>query len=220
MQGLVQDMVQDLAGQGDMLVLPPAETVMSTSPANAEKLHVPFFSLRWEHPRRQREEAVTTTIEDVPIIVRREIEARIAGPLINAYAKELGKARAVEIASEVIQTLAEESGASLAKSCGGDTLGHLAEGTKRWSAGGALERDVLAQSERSYDFDIVRCGYAEMYKSLGLADLGFVLSCGRDGKMYGGFNREIRFERTQTIMQGASHCDFRLSLDSEDDEPS
>ena len=34
--------------------------------------------------------------------------------------------------------------------------------------------------------------------------------------MFGGFNPEIKFERTQTIMQGAAHCDFRLSLDAKD----
>jgi len=50
---------------------------------------------------------------------------------------------------------------------------------------------------------------AEMYRRLGLADLGPLLSCSRDGEMIAGFNPEIAFERTQTLMEGASHCDFR-----------
>ena len=156
-------------------------------------------------------------INDVPILIRREIEARMAGPLIEAFAAEFGREKTVAIASEVILKLAEESGRHLAERCGGNSLAHLSDGTALWSAGGALEREVLEKSETRYDFNIVRCKYAEMYKELGLEELGFVFSCGRDGKMYGGFNDKIKFERTQTIMQGAAHCDFRLSLDPGDD---
>ena len=44
---------------------------------------------------------------------------------------------------------------------------------------------------------------------LGLAELGPILSCNRDGSMIEGFNPEIEFARTQTLMEGARHCDFR-----------
>jgi fumarate reductase iron-sulfur subunit len=151
-------------------------------------------------------------LSEVPILLRREIEARIAGPLIKAFMEEFGRAETLRIASRVVLELAEQSGAELAEKSGGNSLEHLAKGTGQWSAGGALEREVLGRSESQYEYNIVRCKYAEMYKSLGLEDMGFLLSCGRDGKMFGGFNREIQFTRTQTIMQGASHCDFRLAL--------
>lgn len=152
------------------------------------------------------------SIDDLPILLRREIEARIAGPLIEAFAAEFGREQTIRVAGKVIKELAEESGAALAQGCGGNSLGHLAKGTGKWSAGGALKREIIEQDEERYNYNITRCKYAEMYKSLGLQELGFLLSCGRDGKMFGGFNPEIKFERTQTIMQGASHCDFRLSL--------
>ena len=48
-----------------------------------------------------------------------------------------------------------------------------------------------------------------MYTRLGLAELGGLLSCARDAAMIDGFNPEIAFTRTQTIMEGATHCDFR-----------
>jgi hypothetical protein len=51
-----------------------------------------------------------------------------------------------------------------------------------------------------------------MYHRLGLADLGPLLSCGRDGAMIEGFNPDIAFTRTQTIMQGAPFCNFRYEL--------
>jgi fumarate reductase iron-sulfur subunit len=153
-------------------------------------------------------------IGDVPILLRREIEARMVAPLIEAFGEAFGREETVRIASEVILKLAEESGADLAERCGGNSLDHLANGTGQWSAGGALERDILEKSDSDYNYNIVRCKYAEMYKSLGLADMGFLFSCGRDGKMFGGFNPNIKFTRTQTIMQGAPHCDFRLALDA------
>jgi hypothetical protein len=120
----------------------------------------------------------------------------------------------------VILKLAEESGKDLAARCGGNSLQHLSKGTGQWSAGGALQREVIEQSDSKYHYNIVRCRYADMYKELGLADMGFVFSCGRDGKMFGGFNPDIKFDRTQTIMQGAEYCDFRLSLDTEEDAAS
>lgn len=136
-------------------------------------------------------------IHDVPILVRREIEARMAGPLIEAFIAEFGREKTIAIASDVILKLAEESGQQLAERCGGNSLEHLSNGTGQWSAGGALERDVLEKTDTHYNYNITRCKYAEMYKELGLEELGFIFSCGRDGKMFGGFNPEINFGRTR-----------------------
>ncbi len=50
---------------------------------------------------------------------------------------------------------------------------------------------------------------------MGLAEIGHILSCGRDGTFCTGYNPKISLERTQTIMQGASHCDFRYRWEEE-----
>ena len=52
-----------------------------------------------------------------------------------------------------------------------------------------------------------------MYNELGYGDLGDIFSCTRDFEFCSGFNSNVKLVRTQTIMQGASHCDFRYSLD-------
>jgi L-2-amino-thiazoline-4-carboxylic acid hydrolase-like protein len=91
-------------------------------------------------------------------------------------------------------------------------LRHLAEGPRLSAAGGALEREDLELTDTTYDYNIVRCKYAEIYRELGLADLGVVLSCGRDFVMFEGFNPNLKLTRTQTIMEGADFCDFRLTL--------
>ena len=85
----------------------------------------------------------------------------------------------------------------------------------QWRAGGALDVDVKEQSDTAYVFDVTRCRYAEMYRALGMEELGAALSCNRDGTMVQGFNRDIEFTRNQTIMNGASHCDFSYRLRAE-----
>jgi hypothetical protein len=51
-----------------------------------------------------------------------------------------------------------------------------------------------------------------MYRELGIPELGATMSCNRDGSLVEGFNTDIEFTRTQTIMGGADHCDFRFVL--------
>jgi hypothetical protein len=47
-----------------------------------------------------------------------------------------------------------------------------------------------------------------MYKEMGLGEIGHLLSCQRDGTFCEGYDQNLKLKRTQTIMQGASHCDF------------
>jgi hypothetical protein len=146
------------------------------------------------------------------LLERREIEARIVGPLIRAFAAELGAERTLTIARQVIRQLARESGADLARALGECTLEAFAGSLDRWCENGALEIDVLEQSPDRLEFNVTRCRYAEMYRALGLADLGGSLSCQRDHALIEGFNPEIQLTRTQTIMEGAPFCDFRFRL--------
>ncbi|MDR3636600.1 MAG: L-2-amino-thiazoline-4-carboxylic acid hydrolase [Isosphaeraceae bacterium] len=147
----------------------------------------------------------------VPLLRQREIEARIVGPLLQAVRDELGEEKTLQIARAVIAELARQSGAELARTFGEATLVTFARSLDRWSEGGALEIEMLEQSPQRLAFNVVRCRYAEMYRALGLADLGATLSCTRDFALVEGFNPEIELTRTQTIMQGATHCDFRFA---------
>jgi len=75
----------------------------------------------------------------------------------------------------------------------------------------ALDSEVKEQSQDAFDIDVRRCRYAEFYKELGLADLGYLVHCNRDHAMIDGFNPDLKLTRTQTVMGGASHCDFRFT---------
>lgn len=157
---------------------------------------------------------MTTASGDRPpltLLQQREIEARIAGPLVRAFAAELGQERTLEIVRGVVSELARQNGASLAATLGEATLTAFTQSLDRWKEGGALEITVLDQSPERLEFNVTRCRYAEMYRELGLADLGASLSCQRDSALIEGFNSEVSLTRTQTLMGGAPFCDFRFS---------
>ena len=146
------------------------------------------------------------------LLQRREIEAKVVGPLIREFAAEIGTERALEVVRRVIVNLAHEAGADLAASLGEATLDAFARGLDRWTEGGALVLDRIEQTPERLSFNVTRCRYAEMYRTLGLADLGGSLSCQRDFALVEGFNPGITLERTQTLMEGAPHCDFRFRM--------
>ncbi len=148
----------------------------------------------------------------LPLLEQREIEARIVGPLVRAFAEVVGREKTLEIVAGVIRELARESGAALAETLGESTLQAFAGSLDRWRENGALEIDMLEQTPERLSFNVTRCHYAEMYRALGLGELGASLSCQRDFALAQGFNPSIELTRTQTIMGGASYCDFRFHL--------
>lgn len=156
------------------------------------------------------------TLNDVGVLKRREIEARIVAPILERMAEEFGSERVYELAAEVIVDVAKSQGAAMATAIGRNDLAAFSGSMDNWTKGGALEIEVVEKTDDTYAFNVTRCRYAEMYRELGLPELGAAMSCNRDGTMIEGFNADIEFTRTQTIMSGADHCDFVYRLgDSE-----
>jgi hypothetical protein len=147
----------------------------------------------------------------VGVLTRREIEARILAPVIDALGQEFGRDRVVDIVREVVVGLAREQGRAMAAARGDSSLTSFAATLEPWTRGQALTMDVQEATDEHLAFDVTRCRYAEMYRALGIPELGAVLSCNRDAALIEGFNPEVGFTRTQTIMGGASHCDFRYT---------
>lgn len=145
----------------------------------------------------------------IGVLTRREVEARILAPLIDALGDAFGREAVIEVVRETIIRIAQEQGAALAHSMSDDSLPAFADSLRFWTQDNALEIEVLAQDEDRFDFNVTRCRYAELYRSLGIPELGAVLSCNRDWALIQGFNPTVELERTQTIMQGAPACDFR-----------
>lgn len=163
--------------------------------------------------------ASADTLNSIGVLKRREIEARILEPLLKAFAAEFGREGVFALAQEVIIGIAREQGKALADQIGGCSLAHFAGALEDWKKGDAYRMDVLEQSDEKFSFNVTRCRYAEMYQSLGVPELGRLLSCNRDFSLIEGFNPTIKLTRTQTIMEGRSHCDFRFVQAGPDDSP-
>jgi predicted hydrocarbon binding protein len=149
----------------------------------------------------------------VTLLKQRQIEANVLVPLIKAFQAEFGVDRANAVARKVITDIARKHGEALASQQGeGNPIEKMASGLSRFSAGGALEVEEVERTDDRYAFNVTRCGYAEFYKKMGVPELGFLLSCGRDFALTEGMSPDMELTRTQTIMQGAAHCDFRFQM--------
>ncbi|HUL63175.1 MAG TPA: L-2-amino-thiazoline-4-carboxylic acid hydrolase [Burkholderiaceae bacterium] len=141
---------------------------------------------------------------------RRKIEAGVLIPMVQAFQRAIGKERANEIARNVIVELARQDGERWSRQFGSD-LPAMRQVSGVWAGGGSLEIKMLEATDTKLDFNVTRCRYAEFYKELGLPELGYLFHCNRDFAMVQGFSSAVRLERTQTVMEGASHCDFRFT---------
>ena len=64
---------------------------------------------------------------------------------------------------------------------GKPSLEHFISLQPLWTKGDALQIETIRKDAKHYDFNVTRCRYAEMYRAMGLAELGAILSCNRDG---------------------------------------
>jgi hypothetical protein len=148
----------------------------------------------------------------VGLLNRREIEARVLAPLLEAMSNELGRERTFEMFRQVIQDIARQQGTQLAASLETNDLKHFADVQESWKKDNAIQTEILELNRKRFSFNVFRCRYAEMYQHLGIPELGKLLSCDRDFAFVQGYNPNISLCRTQTIMEGASICDFRYEL--------
>jgi hypothetical protein len=149
---------------------------------------------------------------DVPVIEQAKIQARVLVPLVKALQAELGEDRANAIVRKALGNMYRRLGEKWWRAQRAKSLGeNMASAFAMYADGDALDYQVIKQSEDTFEIDVTGCRYAQFYKELGEPELGFLLVCSSDFLMAEGFGLDIKLTRTQTIMQGASHCDFRYT---------
>lgn len=147
---------------------------------------------------------------DVSILQQAKIQAQVLVPLAKALQAELGEERANALLRRVLGDLYRRYGEAFWRAKRESGLGSaMASAFVAYARDDALDYEVVEQSRDSFDIDVTRCRYAEFYKELGEPELGFLLVCSADFALAEGFGTDVELARTQTIMQGASHCDFR-----------
>jgi hypothetical protein len=146
---------------------------------------------------------------EIPIIEQAKIQAQVLVPLVKALERELGKDRAHSLVRDALGDVYRRLGEEWWRAKGSRDVGKsMASAFQSFAKGEAIDYRVRLQSQDNYEIDVTRCRYAQFYQELGEPELGFLLICSLDFPFAEGFGADLKLTRTQTIMQGASHCDF------------
>ena len=152
--------------------------------------------------------------DGLSMLEKRTIEAEILKEVYETLKASHGEAVAKKTIEESVRRSAIEQARQFAAATpGGTSLKAFQDVMPLWTKGGALEIEVKEQGDSSFTFNVVRCRYAETYKAMGLGEIGHLLSCNRDGAFCEGYDPKLKLDRTQTIMQGASHCNFHYTYE-------
>ena len=156
---------------------------------------------------------------DIPLIEQVKIQAQVLVPLVKALQAELGEERANAIVRKALGDLYRKYGEKWWRTQGARNLGEkMASAFEMFAAGDALEYEVVKKAPDAFEVNVTECRYAEFYNKIGAPELGFLLTCSADFSHAEGFGADVQLTRTQTIMQGASHCDFRYKLRQKKEE--
>jgi hypothetical protein len=156
---------------------------------------------------------------NIPLIDQIKIQAQVLVPLVKALQAELGEERANALVRKALGARYRELGDRWWRAQGARSAeDKLAASFEMFGAGGALDYEVVQQGPEAVDVNVTGCRYARFYQQLGVPELGFLLVCSSDFALAEGYGGGVELTRTQTIMQGASHCDFRYALTKQDRE--
>ena len=146
----------------------------------------------------------------ITVLEQAKIQAQVLVPLVKALQAELGEERANAIVRKALGDIYRRLGEQWWREQESKHMGeNMARAFAAFAKGDAIDYSVRAQSRDAYEIDVTRCRYAQFYRELGEPELGFLLVCSQDFPFAEGFDPDVKLTRTQTIMQGASHCDFR-----------
>ena len=149
----------------------------------------------------------------VPLIEQVKIQAQVLVPLIRTLQAELGEERANALVRKSLGSLYRQFGDAWWRAQGASKFAEkLGKSFEAYAAGNALDYEVVKQTTDTFELNVTGCRYAKFYQELGAPELGFLLTCSADFSVAEGFGSEVELTRTQTIMQGAEHCDFRYRL--------
>ncbi|MFW9845668.1 MAG: L-2-amino-thiazoline-4-carboxylic acid hydrolase [Candidatus Thorarchaeota archaeon] len=156
---------------------------------------------------------------------------------LNAHEKELKKLvteiRAARSKPKKLSTLLEKYERDFGSEAEQRVLEIIAEDTKAAWANIAEEREdngiqgildtlwesfrnvggefTVERTENSAQINCTRCPMADTYRKIGKPEYGFIFHCSTDPHIVAGFNPEIEFKRTKTLMTDAC-CDHYYSL--------
>lgn len=150
-----------------------------------------------------------------PLLEQTKIQAQVLVPVLKAFREELGTERANQIAWKALAEWRKQVVKEMHAPFSGTPKERFLAGfaSSAPAIGDATDYNVLKSEPDAIEIDITGCRFAQFFRELGEPELGFAMLCSMDTTMAEEVGRdEVKFTRTGTIMQGASHCDFRYKL--------
>ena len=135
-----------------------------------------------------------------------KIQARVVIPIVRALERELGKERAHSIVGQAIA----ESYADWQGRVEPSRNTHPREGNVAHQF--PVETEIVEDTDSTFGLNMTGCRFAEYFRRIGAADVGALLTCGVDFAAQATLRPDWELRRSQTIMGGASYCDFRWRL--------
>jgi hypothetical protein len=157
-------------------------------------------------------------MSDGPSFEQIKAQAAVLVPLVKLLREEIGVERANDIVVRALAEWARNIGKMLREIPADTSLAKLKIAIEGLDAAGMQQTEFLTATDTKLDYNVRRCRAAELYRSLGLEDLGYLLVCKLDESVMPALDARISFVRDQTIMQGAPHCTFRFSRPKDETE--
>ena len=142
-------------------------------------------------------------IENLSMLERLTVQMEYAVPLIRDLQKILGEETINKALAERIRMQTED--ARITSTVDAD-MSQLEQAMGLFAADGALDFEIKVSDDSRFEFDVTHCRYTDMMEQMGARDIGHLLICNLDYPM--AELQGMKLTRTQTRMQGASHCDF------------
>jgi hypothetical protein len=151
-----------------------------------------------------------TTSADVSVMDRVKIQAQVLLPLIRALREEIGEERTSAILHGALDEASREQVRAEAQQIEGTPLEKFEAMMLRSGAENVeqLEMEMLEATPETLRFNVRACNYAKLFEALGEPELGAMLLCAGDFHAAAVGGSDVQFSRSQTLMQGATHCDF------------
>ena len=147
-----------------------------------------------------------------------KLQAQVLVPVLKALRAELGEERANRLVINALRAWSREVYLRVGSSMPGSPK-------EKWAAltteaipriGSDVDVHMLKQEPEAMEFNVTGCRYADFFRQLGEPELGAVLLCEVDNHLVEVGSPDVEFTRTQTIMKGATYCDFRYRMKSAD----
>ncbi len=152
--------------------------------------------------------------QNISLIDQVKMQAQVLVPVLRALRAELGEARANALVTGAIREWSRKLFFEIAAQTPGDPV-------ERWTTmtfetlpriADSIDVQMLKQEPDAVEFNVTGCRFAEFFRQLGEPELGAVLLCEADDHVADAAEGAVELTRTQTIMKGASYCDFRYRL--------